>query len=390
MEVNADPTISSSGADYVPVDEPRTASTEPLLPIVERGPEGSVFQRSGVTTMRTRVLVVTGGHNREDVTKWSAGYAVDQRSLHEQMVEALRTLPKYRFEFPSEDEPLLERLLMDSPDLVLNLCDTGLQYTPAGEPHLPALLELLDIPYTGAGPRGIVLCHDKHVVERVAATLDVPVPRSIYLEPGATPSEAQAFYPALIKPVHGDGGVGIFPQSVVQSPGEAARHFAWLRSNMPRASLLWQEYLPGPEYAITLIGNRATGFTALSPLEVDYTNLPAELPRILPFKSSTHPETRYSDVQLRAAQLHDDVLRDIQRRAERLFVRLECRDYARFDFRTSTDGEIRLLDANPNPDWSGTGRMAAMAQYDGNNHAELLGMILDAAWTRISASAPVR
>lgn len=334
---------------------------------------------------RLRVLVITGDHSRSDPTKWSGGYTEDDLSLHEEMVAALRTLPRYHIDVLSRHGGLLERLLVDPPDLVLNFCDTGLDNVPAKEPHLPALLELLDIPFTGAGPVGLVLCYDKHVVERVADSLAVPVPQSLYLEPGVMPAETDAFYPALIKPACGDGSVGIFPQSLVHSREEAARHFAWLRRNLPDAPVLWQEYLPGPEYGLTLIGNPDTGLTALPTLEVDYSGLDQGLPPILPFESKTGPETRYSGVRIRQARLDPDTLRELQSRSGRLFVRLGCRDYARFDFRASADGEIRLLEVNPNPAWSPAAKMAIMAGYAGRSYADLLEMILDAASARIEA-----
>lgn len=165
-----------------------------------------------MTPVRARVLVVTGDHARRDPTKWSGSYTGGDLSLHEQMVTALLTLPQYRVETLSAHDALLERLLADPPDLVLNFCDTGLGNVPAREPHLPALLELLDIPFTGAGPAGLVLCYDKHVVERVADSLGVPVPRTLYLAPGGVPSDAEMFYPALLKPARADGNPGRRPR----------------------------------------------------------------------------------------------------------------------------------------------------------------------------------
>jgi D-alanine-D-alanine ligase len=65
---------------------------------------------------------------------------------------------------------------------------------------------------------------------------------------------------------------------------------------------------------------------------------------------------------------------------------LECRDYARFDFRTDADGEIKLLEANPNPGWCWDGKMNFMAGYAGLRYADLLRTILDAAAERIASS----
>lgn len=336
--------------------------------------------------MRRRVLVVTGDHGRPDPTKWDGRYTADDLDLHETMVEALGSLPEYSFDFVVEHDLLIDRLLDDPPDLVLNFCDTGFHNVPEQELHLPALLELLGIPCTGAPPASLAFCYDKHLVGLVAHDLGIPVPRTIYLPSGASIPDGEAFYPALIKPVHADGSVGIIPDSVVYTRRDAEHQLAWLQCALPDAEVLWQEYLTGPELGLTLIGNSGTRFTALPPLEVDYSSLDADLPKILAFESKTGPETRYEAVKLRPARLPDKTLRELQARAERLFVRLQCRDYARFDFRADRHGRVKLLEVNPNPAWSSAAKMAVMARHAGMDYPDLLRLILDTAWARIVTS----
>ena len=71
----------------------------------------------------------------------------------------------------------------------------------------------------------------------------------------------------------------------------------------------------------------------------------------------------------------------------RLFERLGCRDYARFDFRTDGKGEIKLLEVNPNPGWCWDGKLNLMAGFQGIRYMELLGQILSAAVERLSITA---
>ncbi|MDA1100324.1 MAG: hypothetical protein O2967_15200 [Proteobacteria bacterium] len=59
-----------------------------------------------------------------------------------------------------------------------------------------------------------------------------------------------------------------------------------------------------------------------------------------------------------------------------------CRDYARFDFRASADGGIKLLEANPNPGWCWDGKFDLMADFAGHDYPDLLRMILEAAQRR--------
>ena len=71
----------------------------------------------------------------------------------------------------------------------------------------------------------------------------------------------------------------------------------------------------------------------------------------------------------------------------RLFERLGCRDYARFDFRADSRGEIKLLEVNPNPGWCWDGKVNLMASYQGMRYSELLGQILQAAVERLNIVA---
>lgn len=140
------------------------------------------------------------------------------------------------------------------------------------------------MPYSGAPPACMVLCYDKQIVRLLAQSEGVPVPREIYLGADGAPDIPADLYPALIKPNQADGSIGIRQDAVVRSSAEAAEYVAWLRAELPGRALLVQEYLPGPEYGIGLIGNPVE-LVALPPLEVDFTRLPAGLNPILSYRS---------------------------------------------------------------------------------------------------------
>ncbi len=335
---------------------------------------------------RRRVLVITGDHALPDPTKWGGGYDDEDLALHAAMRAALESLDGYRFEFLSEHARLLDRIREHRPDLVLNLCDTGFGNIATRELHVPALLELNEVPYTGAPPACMVLSYDKAIVRLIADELGVPVPREVYLQGGRPPPPGADFYPALIKPVHGDGSVGITRDSVVHERAQATRLLDWFRSALPGRDALWQEFLSGTEYGIALIGNPGLGLRAFPPLEVDYEALPEALPPILAFESKTGPENPYGEVRIRPARLSTAQLQAMKGHAERLFARLQCRDYARFDFRTGADGVIRLLEVNPNPAWSKEAKLAKMAAFDGIDYPELLRLILASAEARVGST----
>jgi D-alanine-D-alanine ligase len=341
---------------------------------------------AGAAAHELRICVLTGDPRLPDLTKREHRYNEEDLATHRAMREAFEFLPGYRFEFLDDHAALLERFTRDPPDLVVNFCDTGFRNVAAQELHVPALLEMLGVPYSGASPACMAICYDKQIVRLLAVALGIPVPQEICLAPGEPFPERGDRFPALIKPNQADGSVGITKDAVVRSPEEAERYVAWLRRELPGRAILIQEYLPGPEYGVGLIGNPPSRLEALPVLEVDYTRLPAGLAPILSFESKALPDSPYwTEIRFRRAEADAELLARMVGHAKRLFERLGCRDYGRFDFRCAADGEPRLLEVNPNPAWANDGKLAFMASFAGIAYPEMLKMILEAALARTQA-----
>ncbi len=344
---------------------------------------------SGDRALPIDLLVLTGDHYRTDATKWDGGYTDGDLELHDRMCTALSELSGYRVTVLSDHDRLVEVLDQARPDLVLNFCDTGWRNVATQELHVAALLEIHGLPYTGATPASMVLAYDKSIVGLIAQSLGVPVPYEVLMPAHASVDQLERSgvegfpWPGLIKPAQGDGSVGIGRDAVVQDLEQARAVLRRLREQLPGVSALLQEYLPGPEYGLALIGNPETGFEVFPPLEVDFSQLPPDLPPILAFESKTGPETPYSNIRIKRADLDAVTSIELARRAELLFARLQCRDYARFDFRCSADGEIKLLEVNPNPAWSAEAKLALMAGFAGLTYPQLLDLILRTALRRL-------
>ncbi|PWG62352.1 D-alanine--D-alanine ligase family protein [Spiribacter halobius] len=297
--------------------------------------------------------------------------------------DALAGLPGLRVRLLDDHDRLIDQLRAEPPQLAVNFCDTGYRNRLALEPNVPALLELLDVPYTGSGPACMGICADKALVRHLAVAQGVPVPNETLVDLQSDPLPLPELYPALIKPNDGCGSQGVTPDCVVH---DAASADAWLRqlaSNPAHDRALIQDFLTGPEYTVGLVGNAAQGLEVLPILEVDYSRLPADLPPILSYGSKVDPESPYwQALRFREAELPEAVRAQMVDQAAWLFGRLGFRDYARIDFRAGADGVPRLLDANFNPTWSWDGKLAMMAGWAGWDYAGLLQRIVDAARAR--------
>jgi len=166
----------------------------------------------------------------------------------------------------------------------------------------------------------------------------------------------------------------------VETPDELICYLRKLREAFPDRGVLVQEFLAGPEYSVGIIGNPGFGYHPLPVLEVDYSKLDSSLPRILGYESKWEPDSPYgTQISHHRANLDEDARRKLIDFSTRLFEALGCRDYARFDWRTDAHGEIKLLEANPNPGWCWDGKLNYMAGFEELRYAGLLRMIIETA-----------
>ena len=335
------------------------------------------------------VTIVLGDPRLPDPVKRNGRWNEEDMETIDRLKAALHELPDYHFRYLDNHASLYAELRANRPHFVLNFCDEGFNNDAFMEMHVPALLEMLDIPYSGAGPACLGLCYNKSLVRGVAQAIDVPVPAETYFNSDDLAATIPSVFPALIKPNFGDSSIGINKDAVVQTWEEAIACLGRLREQMPRCPILIQEFLTGPEYSIGIIGNPGLGYRVLPPIEVDYSRLDPALPRLLPYELKWVPDSPYwSQIGYREARLDEETRRKITDYANILFERLGCRDYARFDFRADAEGEIKLLEVNPNPGWCWDGKLNLMAQIAGLRYSDLLKLIIETAQDRVAAQHP--
>jgi D-alanine-D-alanine ligase len=337
------------------------------------------------------VTVLLGDPRLPDDIKLGGQFNPEDMDTIRKLKSALSELPNYTFRYLDNHATMARDLDELRTDLVLNLCDEGFNNDPFKELHVPALLELRRIPYTGAAPGALAACYDKGLVRAVAMTLDVPVPLETYVRPGDQGATLPSVFPAILKPNYGDSSQGITKDAVVHNKGSLLDYLERLRVEFPRRPILVQEYLTGAEYSVGLIGNPDQGLRALPILEVDYSRLDPSLPRILGYESKWDPKSPYwTEIRYHEARLSDNQQAQMIEHSMRLFERLGCREYARIDFRTDAQGEIKLLEVNPNPGWCWDGKFNLMAGFQGTRYAEMLGQILAAAEERLGIVAKLQ
>ncbi|MEI6157093.1 MAG: methyltransferase domain-containing protein [Atribacterota bacterium] len=342
--------------------------------------------RRRIKPVSRNVIVVFGDPNHPDLLKPSSIFDDDDFYTIDQLKAALRELPDYNFTYLQNHNTLINDLtnLKGKTDFVVNLCDEGFHNNPRKELHVPALLEMLDIPHTGSGPQCLAYCYDKSLVRGMGREMNIPVPKACFIKPEDTTFELLIHFPVIVKPNFGDSSFGITQKSVANNIEELMDAISDIRDKFGYDKpILVEEFLTGKDLSLGIIGNFPEAYIVLPLIEEDYSFLPNELPRICGYEAKWLPDSPYWNIKSIPAVVPEEVEKMIVGSSLKLFERLECRDYVRFDWRLDDEGNPCLLEVNPNPGWCWDGHLAKMAHLAGMSYTEMLEAILRAAEVRM-------
>ncbi|MBL7190451.1 methyltransferase domain-containing protein [bacterium] len=332
------------------------------------------------------VVVLLGDPQKVDILKPQQVFDDDDFYTIDQMKAALKELNGYRFSYLNKHDSLLKDLMKITGkiDFVLNLCDEGFDNDPKKELHVPAILEMLGIPYTGSGPQCLAFCYDKSLVRGIAKEIGIPVPEAFFIKSEDSIYEMSFVFPVIVKPNLGDSSFGITSRSVAYDAEQLINAISEIRQKFGyEKPILVEEFLTGKDITVGILGTPTASYTILPILEEDYSALPPELPRICGYEAKWCPDSPYWNIKSVPAELPASVKDNIIGWCVKLAERLECRDYFRMDWRLNSEGTPKLLEVNPNPGWCWDGHLAKMANYADIPYGELLHYILKYAVERM-------
>ena len=339
------------------------------------------------------IVVLLGDPNKVDILK--PLYVFDEDDLYtiDMLKNSLREIEKnydYKFHYLDNHETMIKELIKKQEkvkiDFVFNLCDEGYFNDARKELHIPALLDILGIPYTGSEPQCLAHCYDKSLIRGVAEEMEIPTPRAFFIKSGDTSFEVPFEFPMFIKPNFGDSSFGITRRNVVYSIEKTINVISEIRDKLGYDKpILIEEFLSGKDLSVGIIGNFPDSYTVLPIIEEDYSELPPGLPRICGYEAKWLQDSPYWKIKSIPADLPADTERFIIYCSLRLYERLGCKDYARLDWRLTLKGEPKLLEVNPNPGWCWDGHLAKMAAIKNISYTDMLLTILKEAEKRLKS-----
>lgn len=324
--------------------------------------------------MRTRVAIVYNEPipSRYDATgeeKAVLGVLKAVEAVHQSLLELGYYVTRLPLTPPFKEAG--KKLSALDVDLAFNLFEGFCGY-PETEALVPEALSQTGIPCTGCPETVIRLALDKAKAKVMLKAAGIPTPDFQLVNPGTLPM-FQFSYPCIVKPRSEDASHGISEASVVNNPAMLAKQVQ-LVADFYGGGALVEEFIDGREFNATVLGNY--NGTVLPVSEINYS-LPEGMPRILTFAAKWEPDSLYfQDTKVVCpAEIGIDEREHIAETALAAFRLLGCQGYARVDMRLDKEGQLNVIEVNPNPDISPDSGAARQAEAAGMTYTQFIEQI---------------
>jgi D-alanine-D-alanine ligase len=286
------------------------------------------------------------------------------------------------------------QLLDVRPDIVFNIAE-GLR-GPSREAQIPAVLEMLGIPYTGSDPVTLGICLDKSRAKEILSFHRIPTPEFHVVASMAELGRITVSFPSVVKPLHEGSSKGVLNSSIVRTQQELEAQVERVLSDYDEPALI-EKFLPGREFTVAMLGNGPT-LRVFPIIEIRLDKLPAGVNPLYSYEAKwvwdqlDHPVDMYDC----PAKIDADLERRIRETCLNVFRVLRCRDWCRIDLRLDEDNIPHVIELNPlpgilpDPDDHSSFPMAARGA--GLSYNAMLNAVLDEAILRygVHNGKPVR
>ncbi len=273
---------------------------------------------------------------------------------------------------------LIERIKKDNVEFVFNIAEG---YSGRNrESHVPSILEMAGIPYSGSDALTLGMTLDKIVTKKIAFHAGVPVAAHAVIEKieDVDMADKKLKYPLITKPAWEGSSKGVYLSSRVFERKELERSVKTLLDKYKGQPILAEEYIEGREITVGVIGNASPDVLGI--MEVINKRSPGE-----DFFYSIEVKRDWENLvdYIMPDEKNSLLGKHLRHYAIRAFKEFNCRDIARVDFRVSRDNKIFMLELNPLPGLSPEyADLVIMSRKIGLKYDDLVMLILNNALSR--------
>ena len=233
------------------------------------------------------------------------------------------------------------------PDIVFNIAEgaNGI----SREAQIPALLEMLQIPYTGSDALTLATCLDKARTKEILSYYKVPNARFVIVDSLTQIPDLKFDFPLIVKPISEGSSKGIFSSSFVRNSKELAGEAERILTNYNQPAVI-EEFLPGKEFTAAVLGN-GTETEVLPIVEINYAEFPNDFIPIYSYEAKWILDTKENplDVFTCPAKIDKALEEKIKQIVLKTYKILRCRDWSRIDVRLDKNNEPNIIEVNPLP-----------------------------------------
>ena len=245
------------------------------------------------------------------------------------------------------DDNAFEKLKTIKPDIVFNIAEgfNGI----SREAQIPAMLDMLLIPYTGSDPLTLATCLDKARTKEILSYHKILNPKFLLVDMPEQVKVQDFNYPLMVKPVSEGSSKGIFTSSFAKDLSELMSEVKRILGEYGQPALI-EEFLPGREFTVAIIGNGKEA-EVLPIVEIKYNDFPEGFIPIYSYEAKWILDTKENPLEVFScpAKIDKGLEEKIKSIALRTYNILRCRDWSRIDIRLDKNGEPNIIEVNPLP-----------------------------------------
>ena len=296
--------------------------------------------------------------------------------------EAIETFHKVTL--VEADENAFETLRKLKPDIVFNIAE-GFNGN-SREAQIPAILDMLQIPYTGSDPLTLATCLDKARTKEVLSYNKILNPKFLLVNDLNQIKNLNFDFPLMVKPVSEGSSKGIFSSSFAKNHDELKSEVSRILKEYNQPALI-EEFLPGKEFTVAIIGN-GTEAEVLPIVEIQYNDFPADFIPIYSYEAKWILDTKEDPLEVFncPAKIDKKLEAKIKDIVLKTYNVLRCKDWSRIDVRLNKNIEPNIIEVNPLPgilpNQEENSCFPKAARAAGINYNEMINKVLLAAASR--------
>ncbi len=276
--------------------------------------------------------------------------------------------------FTKDINAFLTDIRKNSVNLIFNLCETvdedpRLSWQPA------AILEYLNIPFSGSSSNAIQTTTDKLYTKKLLSSSGIKTPEHFIYSGSPIFIPEEFSFPAIVKPRFEDASIGIDQESIFENESRLFERIHGLYRK--HGQVVIEEYIEGREFNVSVFGYPDP--KVLPVAEIVFNDYPKDMYKVVTYRAKWEESSFefQNSTRIFPENVNSTLLEKITETASKCFYHLNVRDYARVDIRVNGDENVFVLEINANPCISPDAGFAAACERAGLSYTDMVGKFIE-------------